>query len=171
MFFLMEHTDGSPLVVAGPCWPFCVFLTVPVIILVVVVVSYFIFYEWEVYWWVALIYFPIVAFTVVSLCMVSCRDPGLIERVTDEEVGRSREWIWNEQTGSFRPSGAMYCRECKVLIQDYDHLCPWTGTGIGRGNMIAFRVFVVSINILCYLSVILLAVAGIMSVDRQNGYF
>jgi hypothetical protein len=31
--------------------------------------------------------------------------------------------------------------------------CPWTGTGIGRNNMMAFKVFVVSVNVLCYLSI------------------
>ena len=41
----------------------------------------------------------------------------------------------------------------KVLIQDYDHLCPWTGTGIGRNNILAFRVFVVAVNLLCYCSI------------------
>jgi hypothetical protein len=62
---------------------------------------------------VALIYFPIVAFVMLSLFCVSCRDPGLMERVTDEEA-REGGWFWNEQVGSFRPPGAMYCRECQV---------------------------------------------------------
>lgn len=44
-----------------------------------------------------------------------------MERVTDEEAGEGG-WFWNEQVGSYRPPGALYCRECGVLIQDYDHL-------------------------------------------------
>jgi DHHC palmitoyltransferase len=114
--------------------------------------------------------------------MVSCRDPGLMERVTDEEAGRGG-WYWNEQVGSFRPPGALYCRECgvserlfqvklerspiilenlmsylgQVLIEGYDHLCPWTGTGIGHGNMMAFKAFVVGVNVLCYFSIGLVA--------------
>ena len=47
----------------------------------------------------------------------------------------------------------------QVLIQDYDHLCPWTGTGIGRKNMLAFKVFVVGVNVLCYFSVVLVMIA------------
>jgi hypothetical protein len=39
-----------------------------------------------------------------------------MERVTDEEAGEGG-WFWNEQVGSFRPPGALYCRECGVLIQ------------------------------------------------------
>ena len=37
-----------------------------------------------------------------------------------------------------------------------ENRCPWTGTGIGHGNMLAFKVFVVGVNILCYFSIILL---------------
>jgi DHHC palmitoyltransferase len=97
----------------------------------------------------------------------------------DEEAGEGG-WFWNEQVASFRPPGALYCRECGVLIQEYDHLCPWTGTGIGRDkyvvvsseislavppsenltylfclktSMCAFKSFVVSVNVLCYLSI------------------
>mmetsp|Transcript_11932 Transcript_11932/g.28582 ORF Transcript_11932/g.28582 Transcript_11932/m.28582 type:complete len:116 (-) Transcript_11932:171-518(-) len=106
-----------------------------------------------------------------------------MERVTDEEAGEGG-WFWNEQVGSYRPPGALYCRECgvrkswllehyntfvqstkfvafslQVLIQDYDHLCPWTGTGIGRKNMLAFKIFLVGINILCYFSVTLIIIA------------
>eukprot|EP00977_Amphora_coffeiformis_P030400 scaffold46737_cov168-Amphora_coffeaeformis.AAC.1 len=65
----------------------------------------------------------------------------------------SRTTLYGFMVGSFRPPGALYCRECGVLIQEYDHLCPWTGTGIGRGNMCAFKTFVVSINVLCYCSI------------------
>jgi hypothetical protein len=38
---------------------------------------------------------------------------------------------------------------CELIISR----CPWTGTGIGRNNMMAFKVFVVSVNVLCYLSI------------------
>ena len=27
MFMLWERSDGSPIIIAGPCWPFCVFVT------------------------------------------------------------------------------------------------------------------------------------------------
>ena len=46
---------------------------------------------------------------------MSCQDPGLMERVTDEEAGEGG-WFWNEQVGSYRPPGALYCRECGVSI-------------------------------------------------------
>ena len=42
MFFLLEKRDGSPIVVAGPCWPFCTFVTVPLIVVLSGLVLYFI---------------------------------------------------------------------------------------------------------------------------------
>lgn len=154
MFFLCEKRDGSPIVVAGPCWPFCVFITAPLIISLSGLVLWFCILDKNsvLPTWVAGIYCPWIALTLISLFCVSCRDPGLMERVTDEEAANAH-FLWNEQVGSYRPPGAMYCRECQVLVRDYDHLCPWTGTAIGGRNMLAFKVFVVSVNILCYGSI------------------
>ncbi|KAL9179384.1 hypothetical protein ACHAXT_008674 [Thalassiosira profunda] len=154
MFFLLEKKDGSPIVVAGPCWPFCTFVTVPLIVVLSVLVGAFIVSNPNtgLPWWFGLIYYPIVIFVLTALFCVSCRDPGLMERVTDEEAAENG-WFWNEQVGSYRPQGAMYCRECKALVHDYDHVCPWTGTAIGKGNMLPFKVFVFSVNVLCYLSI------------------
>jgi len=42
MFFLLETRDGSPIVVAGPCWPFCTFVTVPLVVVLSSLVGYFI---------------------------------------------------------------------------------------------------------------------------------
>ena len=135
MFILLEYADGSPVVVAGPCWPFCLFVTLPLIVGISCLVSFFLvlnpgsgLVSAMVYSfifnnvilitliqpsWIAYIYFPCVGAVLVSLCCVSCRDPGLMERVTDEEAGEGG-WFWNEQVGSFRPPGALYCRECGV---------------------------------------------------------
>ena len=48
MFFLLEKRDGTPIVVAGPCWPFCTFVTVPLIIVLSGLVAYFIVLEPEI---------------------------------------------------------------------------------------------------------------------------
>jgi hypothetical protein len=53
------------------------------------------------------------AISLISLFFVSCRDPGMMERVTDEEAADAH-FLWNEQVGSYRPPGAMYCREAQV---------------------------------------------------------
>jgi hypothetical protein len=56
------------------------------------------------------------AITLVSLFMVSCRNPGLVERKTAQDPS-SNAFLWNEQVGSYRPPDALYCRECQVLIE------------------------------------------------------
>jgi hypothetical protein len=157
MFVLCSYADGTPILIAGPCWPFCVFVTLPLIMGVAGLVSFFLIFDYRfgLPSWLIAIYGLAVGAVLFSLFCVSCRDPGLMDRVVDEEAGQGG-WFWNEQVGSFRPPGALYCRECAVLIQDYDHLCPWTGTGIGRRNMWAFKSFVVTVNILCYASIGLL---------------
>ena len=35
-----------------------------------------------------------------------------------------------------------------LILQEMDHMCPWTGTAIGKGNMPAFKVFTRSITVL-----------------------
>mmetsp|Transcript_9178 Transcript_9178/g.15394 ORF Transcript_9178/g.15394 Transcript_9178/m.15394 type:complete len:258 (-) Transcript_9178:72-845(-) len=158
MFVLLQSRDGTPLVIAGPCWPFCLGVTTPMIAGISGLLTYFVLFndKAEVPRIVTYIYLGAAGFVLLALCCVSCRDPGLMERVTDEEAGEGG-WFWNEQVGSYRPPGALYCRECGVLIQDYDHLCPWTGTGIGKGNMVFFKIFVVGVNVLCYFTVGLVA--------------
>jgi hypothetical protein len=41
MFILLEYADGAPIVIAGPCWPFCFMVTVPLICGISGLVSYF----------------------------------------------------------------------------------------------------------------------------------
>jgi hypothetical protein len=41
MFILLEYADGSPIVIAGPCWPFCLLVTVPLILGISFLVSFF----------------------------------------------------------------------------------------------------------------------------------
>ena len=138
MFILLEQADGSPILIAGPCWAFCFFVTVPLIVGISGLVSYFLVlnedsglvreitlcvcistlrrtkpFELIQPSWIAYVYFPFVGLVLLALCCVSCRNPGLMERVTDEEAGEGG-WFWNEQVGSFRPPGALYCRECGV---------------------------------------------------------
>lgn len=41
MHMLLSKRDGSPLVIAGPCWPFCMCVTVPLITAISALVIYF----------------------------------------------------------------------------------------------------------------------------------
>jgi hypothetical protein len=41
MFVLWERADGSPVIIAGPCWQFCCFITVPLILGISGAIAYF----------------------------------------------------------------------------------------------------------------------------------
>lgn len=165
MFSILERRDGSPILITGPCWPFCAFVTIPLISGLSGLVCYFIILNPDsaLPSWFAVFYIPMIGLTLFALLCVGCRDPGLVERITDEEAGQ-QGWYWNEQVSSFRPTGAIYCRECKAIIEDYDHLCPWTGTGIGKNNIFAFKIFVIFVNILCYVTIGIVSYSIIMSI-------
>lgn len=113
MFALLSYPDGTPIIIAGPCWPFCVLVTFPLIIGICGIVSYFLVIE-NGYanlvrlegiqhsplrfdyalacfshstlspqpLWILAVYIPAALLVIVSLFCVSCRDPGLMERVT-----------------------------------------------------------------------------------------
>lgn len=42
MFSILETSNGSPIVMAGPCWPFCLFITFPLIVVISGLVAYFV---------------------------------------------------------------------------------------------------------------------------------
>ena len=89
MFALISYSDGAPLVIAGPCWPFCVFITLPMILIIPICIMYFIVYKDSKFHlpnWLLAIYIPCLVFSLTALFCVSCRDPGLMERITDEEA-------------------------------------------------------------------------------------
>jgi len=44
-FFLLERKDGSPIIAAGPCWPFCTLVTVPLILVLSTLVMVFIVFN------------------------------------------------------------------------------------------------------------------------------
>ena len=49
----------------------------------------------------------------------------MMERVTEEDAAE-QGWFWNEQVGSYRPAGAMYCREGKVSsLECFDCIIPF----------------------------------------------
>ncbi|GMH52974.1 hypothetical protein TrRE_jg6319 [Triparma retinervis] len=156
---LLSNPDGSPRLIMGSWWPFCVGITVPLIAGAVTIVAALVLVPMAPLY-ITLLYFALVAVTLGALFSVSCRNPGLVSKrekvvgpnVSTDSVDRSK-WIWNDRVKSFRPRGALYCDTNDVVVEEYDHFCPWTGTSIGGGNMQAFKVFVVAVNVLCYTTV------------------
>lgn len=121
----------------------------------------------------------------ISFFLVACTDPGIQYRyrtmsrrneytINDDhqqtnsnDNNRNRnvidhtntnEWIWNDQALSYRKRSAKYDPECAVIIDELDHVCPWTGTAVGKNNMCAFRVYLLSVIFNIIYDVLLLTI-------------
>mmetsp|Transcript_41062 Transcript_41062/g.86139 ORF Transcript_41062/g.86139 Transcript_41062/m.86139 type:complete len:196 (-) Transcript_41062:190-777(-) len=91
---------------------------------------------------------------VVSLCIVTCSDPGVVKSGTGAGVGgggyaglprvdvsAGRGWRYCDLCSVYQPPDAVHCPECNVCVEGYDHHCPWMGTCIGKKNFTSFMVF------------------------------
>lgn len=149
--------------VMGPYWPFCLVLTTNLIVMIPTIIILILWhtlpYREPLYAFMAL-----TGLTLLALASVSCRNPGLMPHVSEEpeesrlsppNVRPSRKWIFNDLTSSWRPRGAVYDRDVNAVIENFDHVCPFTGTAIGGNNYNCFYFFVVMINILSCSAVLL----------------
>ncbi|GMI05874.1 hypothetical protein TrVE_jg393 [Triparma verrucosa] len=154
---LLSSSSGHPIIVVGSWWPFCFFVTFGLILLITTLLTVFLIIPYAPVWLIVP-YYSLVVVVVGSLVGTSCRNPGLIKkRVTintnEPDNVNKEKWIFNDRCKSYRPRGALYCPQNDIIVEEYDHFCPWTGTSIGKNNMTAFKVFVVSVNFLCYATV------------------
>ena len=39
---------------------------------------------------------------------------------------RTISWAFDDRTKSWRPVSARYASDCRVIVDEYDHTCPWT---------------------------------------------
>lgn len=118
--------------VLGPYWPMLVIITYPLI---------FGISGWAFFSKVArgklhpLLVFAWLVLTIgliVALAFTGCRDPGILYRYEQPPPQNENLWRWNDQTLSYRPRNAIYDLDTAVIVEDFDHTCPWTGTAIGR---------------------------------------
>jgi palmitoyltransferase ZDHHC9/14/18 len=79
---------------------------------------------------------------IVALSLTGCRDPGIMYRHPRPPPQNENQWRWNDQAQTFRPRLAYYDSDTAVMVEEFDHTCPWTGTAIGKGNMFPFQCFV-----------------------------
>lgn len=96
------------------------------------------------------------ALTIIFLSLTAFSDPGIFPRHTRP---KGPNWSYSGQAQSFRPPKVIYCRECKLLIEDYDHFCPWSGTVIGGKNLKFFHCFVSSLVLTMVYDAVLLILA------------
>ena len=80
----------------------------------------------------------------------------------------ARDWSYSNQAGSFRPPKVIFCRECKLLIDQYDHFCPWSGTVIGAKNIQYFHSFVSVLVLTMLYDAIIIIVALTTSEESSN---
>ena len=64
------------------------------------------------------------------------------------------------QASTWRSSNDSYSQEMNVVLEDVDHICPFTGTAIARRNMGRFIAFQIAVIVLG-LSLTLVVVAGL----------
>jgi hypothetical protein len=140
-----ENTNSTPasttsyrpklMIVLGPYWMVLVFVTIPIF----AVISAFTFWSLirnETSTILFILYLVCTCGLFVSLCMVGCRDPGILYRHRAPPVGHTNtnttsssddhnnndtEWQWNDQALTYRPIHAKYDGECAVVIERFDH--------------------------------------------------
>ena len=113
--------------VVGPYWPMLLCITYPLIFAVSTwtLVSAILPGRHPL---VTLIWATLTVGLIYALFSVSFRDPGILPRHRTPPVGSGRgEWRWNDQAQTYRPRGAIYDPDCAVVIEGFDHTCPWTG--------------------------------------------
>ena len=138
----------------GPCWP--MLLCTYSLIIGISSAAYFSYLP-MLPWIFSFGGVTLLCVVVFALTKTACSNPGILPRVSEAPEGE--DWRWNDSAQSYIPPGATYCQESQVIVYDYDHFCPWTGTTIAGGNMNYFSCFVSSLGILCVF-VMFLSIAG-----------
>jgi len=94
---------------------------------------------------------------IYSLAMTAFRDPGILPRYEKPPPsGENNGWRWSDRAHSYRPRGAFYDPDTAVIVEGFDHTCPWTGTAIGSRNMLSFQCFVGLVFICLMIDIVLL---------------
>lgn len=147
--------------VVGPYWPMMAFVTFPVIIICSMLIAYMMLPNLPKA--VQVIYWTLTIWVCVALLRVACSDPGIFKRVWKKptETGGVM-WVYSTQGQTWRPRTALYSRDCNVIVEGFDHTCPWTGTAIGKGNIEAFDCFTRSIVVLAVFDIILAIFSAVM---------
>ena len=166
-----KDPQREPWLIVGPYWPFCLALTTSLMVLVpVVIVVVF----WSVLpWYCKGPFLGLQLVALAALVSVGCRNPGLVPHLSNEPEesvngDRKHKWVFNDLTGGWRPRGAQYDRDVNAVVQDFDHVCPFTGTAIGGGNLKCFYCFVGMVQALIWVSVGVGCWALVLA--AQNGY-
>jgi len=146
--------------VIGPYWTVNLFITFPLILGVSGWIGYKKIVDANL---TIIITWSIGTFLLVfSLCMISCRNPGILYRHSQIPSAAEEEWRWNDQARTYRPASSRFDSECQVVVEGFDHTCPWTGTAIGSRNMLWFKTFVCMVPIMLVYTLVVAAFGGLL---------
>jgi hypothetical protein len=149
--------------IVGPYWPMLCFVTYPLILGVSFLTAKFAIFVTNFNPVLACVWSILTCGLCFALFSVSCRDPGILPKYhTPPEGESSGKWRWNDRVQSYVPRGAMYDPDCAVVVEQFDHTCPWTGTAIGKGNMFAFQAFIGLLFTCLIMDIILLTSASVI---------
>ena len=137
----LKNDEPRLLCVLGPFWPVLFFITWPLHLGVSAYTLHRLL-QLRAAWYVVAIWAGLTFGLFTALYKVSTTDPGILPRYVDQP---DSTWRWNSQANTYRPTGAVYDQECGVVVEGFDHVCPWTGTAIGAKNMNWFQIFVGSV--------------------------
>jgi hypothetical protein len=141
------------LCVMGPYWCTVMFITFPLLILFAVWTGFTTIPHRPMA--VVILWALSNALALFSLTQVSCRNPGIMYRYREPP---SDSWLWNDQAATWRPTHAKYDTDCAVVVEEFDHVCPWTGTAIGRLNLRYFQLFLCFAFVSLVFNVLLLTI-------------
>mmetsp|Transcript_3915 Transcript_3915/g.7788 ORF Transcript_3915/g.7788 Transcript_3915/m.7788 type:complete len:314 (+) Transcript_3915:129-1070(+) len=128
--------------VMGPFWPMLLFVTYPLILGVSLWAFNVAILPGNKPSIVVLGWFAITIGLIVALALTGCRDPGILYRHPRPPPQDENHWRWNDQAQTYRPRNAYFDTDTAVVVEEFDHTCPWTGTAIGKRNMFPFQMFV-----------------------------
>lgn len=152
-----RYTRPTLVCLVGPYWPMLVFVTYPII---------FIVSGWAYYVSVGVgdkpfvlvaVWFILTGALILALGMTGCRDPGILYRHAKPPPQFENSWRWSDQAHTYRPRGAHFDVDTGVVVEGFDHTCPWTGTAIGRKNMVFFQSFVCLVFICLIMDILLIS--------------
>ncbi|KAJ8607370.1 hypothetical protein CTAYLR_010772 [Chrysophaeum taylorii] len=123
----------------GPYWHFLLVTLVVIAAVSVMIYAFVVPAEDEIERVIGL---TVTMLAVSGLLCTALTDPGIFPRYSKPLV---ENWTYSEYAQSYRPPGVIFCQQSQVLIEDYNHFCPWSGTVIGKGNEAYFQVFIVAI--------------------------
>mmetsp|Transcript_8761 Transcript_8761/g.11631 ORF Transcript_8761/g.11631 Transcript_8761/m.11631 type:complete len:331 (-) Transcript_8761:234-1226(-) len=151
-----RFTRPKLLCVLGPYWPMLLFVTYPLIFTVSGWAFMVSIYPGNKPFVVVAAWVLLTGGLIGALGLTGCRDPGILYRQAQAPPQNENAWRWNDQAQTYRPRGAHFDADTGVIIEEFDHTCPWTGTAIGKRNMLSFQFFVCLVFICLIMDIFLI---------------